>query len=192
MKEIDFYLEFSRRLSKYLESYLSEHIEFAYSYNKSLDTMIHELSQKLDIEVNFRGEYIPKLKLDILFAFKDGNKTSLVLFEAKYLRQLALKDYSQLTGYLQVAKNIKIGISLLIVKGTSPNKLSNDFNEIILLNKLPMEWKQIQSIDGRHNDFRTGIMYYQPNGSINWVETSKINGISSFETFAQEIEKSMI
>lgn len=191
MKEIDFYNEFSIRLSSYLESYLSEDIRFAYSYNKSLDSMIDELSNKLDIAVDFNGEYVPKLKLDILFGFRKNDSTSLVLFEAKYLKQLALKDYSQLTGYLQVAKNIKIGISLLIVKGTSPNKLSNDFNEIIQLNNLPMEWTQEQTIDSRKNSFITGIMYYQPNNGINWIETKKLNGISSFEDFAREIEKTL-
>ena len=188
MKEVDFYPEFSQKLSKYLESYLSQDIQFAYSCNKSLDSMINELSEKLNIVIDFNEEYIPKLKLDILFCFKKDTRTCLVLFEAKYLKQLALSSYSQLTGYLQVAKNIKIGISLLIVKGTSPNKLSNDFNEIIQLKKLPMEWTQIQSIDGKKNTFKTGIMYYQPNSTINWIGTKKLNGISSFEDFAKEIE----
>jgi len=139
MKEIDFYVEFSEKFIQYLRSYINEDFEIAYSVNKSLDSMINEVSNKLNTAIDFENDYIPKLKLDILFAIRKNEKVHLILFEAKYLRQLSLKDYSQLSGYLQVAKNISTGILLLIVKGSSPNKLSNDFNEIVQLKKLPMD-----------------------------------------------------
>lgn len=189
MKEIDFYNEFSDKFTKYLSTYLGSEIEIAFSSNKSLDSMIAQLSNELGEKIHFENEYIPKLKLDILFGIKKGNKVHLILFEAKYLKQLSLKDYSQLSGYLQVAKNISTGILLLIVKGSSPNKLSNDFNEIVQLRKLPMDWTQI--VSDNSYPFKTGIITYQPGNGINWVDTKAVNGISTFEELAHIIEKSL-
>ncbi len=192
MGEINFYEEFCVKLSNYLQAYLSQDIVIAYSFNKSLDKMLQELSEKLDMKIDFGEQYVPKLKLDILFGFQRGDSISLVLVEAKYLRQLSLKDFSQLVGYLQVAKNISLGILLLIVKGTSPNKLSNDFNEIISLNQLPMDWTQLESVSNQENKFKTGIMCYHPNSTIDWIDTTNLNGISSFEEFVEEITMPLI
>ncbi|MDX1718821.1 MAG: hypothetical protein R3353_01575 [Salegentibacter mishustinae] len=185
MKEIDFYEEFSEKFKKYVLSYLPEDIEIDYSFNKSLDIMVNNLSTRLGTPINFNNEYIPKLKLDILFAIKNKKNIHLILFEAKYLKQLSLKDYSQLSGYLQVAKNIKTGILLLIVKGSSQNKLSNDFNEIIKLEKLPMDW--ILQIKNNEYEYKTGIMIYQPGNGIYWIDCKTINGISNFEELAFNI-----
>jgi hypothetical protein len=70
---------------------------------------------------------------------------------------------------------------LLIQKSTSINKLSNDFNEIIKLKKLPMNWQiELSAITQKHI-FNTGILSYIPNNSIDWVDTNEIKGISSFE-----------
>ena len=40
MKEIDFYEEFANKFIKYLQGYLDDSFEIAYSQNKSLDSMI--------------------------------------------------------------------------------------------------------------------------------------------------------
>jgi len=186
MKEIDFYEEFADKFIKYLKSYLDDSIEIAYSHNKSLDSMITEVCDLLEISNPFPNEYIPKLKLDILFGIKQANKIHFILVEAKYLIQLSLKDYSQLTGYLQVAKNIGTGLLLLIVKGTSPNKLSSDFGEILKLNKLPMDWKV--TVKNSEYNFKTGILTYLPGNGINWIETNNINGISDFEQLIKIIK----
>jgi len=189
MKEIDFYVEFSEKFIKYLRGYINQDFEIAYSVNKSLDSMISEVSDKLSARIEFENEYIPKLKLDILFAVKKNDKVHLILFEAKYLKQLSLKDYSQLSGYLQVAKNISTGILLLIVKGSSPNKLSNDFNEIVKLKKLPMDWTQV--VSNNKYLFQTGIMTFQPGNGIDWIDSKMVNGISDYEELAIIIEKSL-
>jgi len=189
MKETDFYVEFSEKLKKYLRSYVNQDLEIAYSVNKSLDLMINEVSDKLSATIEFENEYIPKLKLDILFAIKRADKVHLILFEAKYLKQLSLKDYSQLCGYLQVAKNISTGILLLIVNGFSPNKLSNDFNEILQLKKLPMNWTQ--TVSNNEYLFQTGIMTFQPGNGIDWIDSKMINGISDYEELSYIIEKSL-
>jgi glyoxylate utilization-related uncharacterized protein len=75
---------------------------------------------------------------------------------------------------------------LLIVKGTSPNKLSSDFGEILKLNKLPMDWKV--TVKNSEYDFKTGILTYLPGNGINWIETNNINGISDFKQIVQIIK----
>lgn len=187
MKEIDFYPEFSEKFVDYLKGYLPEGIRISYSCNKSLDTMIQEIESDLSIKVDFQNEYIPKLKLDVLFAFEKEGKAHLVLIEAKYLSQLSLQNYSQLSGYMQVAKNISTGILVLINKGRSTNRLSNDFNEIIQLEKLPMDWAQL--VKSKEYQFQTGIVTFQPGNGIEWIDTSELSGISNFQQLADLIEK---
>jgi len=172
MKEIDFYEEFAQKFIKYLKGYLDDTYEIVYSQNKSLDSMINEVCDSFDIANPFPNQYIPKLKLDILFGIKNKGRLHFILVEAKYLTQLSLKDYSQLTGYLQVAKNIGTGLLLLIVKGTSPSKLSSDFGEIIKLNKLPMDWEM--NVKGEKYSFKSGILTYLPGNGINWIDTSNL------------------
>ncbi len=189
MKEIDFYPEICAKFKKYLITYLPNDAEINYSFNKLLPQMIDEINEKFGInETN--SSYIPKLKLDILFGIKIGNeKLFYILFEVKYLKQLGLAEYSQLSGYLQVAKNIKFGILFLVLKPNSNSSLSSDFNEIIRTNNLPMKWKMlIDTIDKQEEfNYKTGISYYIPNNGIDWIDTKNIGGISSFEELAVEL-----
>jgi hypothetical protein len=129
--------------------------------------------------------------LDILFGIKFDNDISYVLFEVKYLKQLGLAEYSQLTGYLQVAKNIKLGILFLVLKPNSSSSISSDFNEIIRTNNLPMKWKTLISKISCEDEYsyKTGISYYVPNNGIDWIDTKNIGGISSFEELALELKK---
>ncbi len=190
MKEIDFYPEICEKFKKYLIAYLPNDAEINYSFNKLLPQMIDEINKKFGVsETN--DSYIPKLKLDILFGVKISNKKLFyILFEVKYLNQLGLAEYSQLSGYLQVAKNIKCGILFLVLKPNSNSSLSNDFNEIIRTNNLPMEWKMMLDTMGKPEEFsyKTGISYYIPNNGIDWIDAKNIGGISSFEELATEIE----
>ena len=181
-KEIAFYEVFSNKFIKYLTSYLGNGYSIFFEHNKSLDTMLQNLRLQSGIDIVDDGVYIPKLKLDIVFLIVSPTKqTKLILIEAKYLPQLGLKDYSQLVGYLQVAKIIDIGVLLLIQKGNSNTKLSNDFHEIVALKKLPMHWViELQTTAEQHK-FRTGILHYIPQNGIDWLNTTDIQGISSFE-----------
>jgi hypothetical protein len=144
------------------------------------------IESDLSVKIDFQNEYVPKLKLDVLFAFEKGGQVHLILIEAKYLSQLALQNYSQLSGYLQVAKNISTGILVLINKGYSANRLSNDFSEIIQLEKLPMDWTQL--VKSKQYQFQTGIVTFQPGNGIEWIDTSELSGISSFQQLAELIE----
>lgn len=189
MNEIGFYNEFSKRFSQYLISYLEDKTQVYYSCNKTLDRMLEDLEYQSGAKLIPDDEYIPKLKLDIVFAvMSPSRKPRLILIEAKYLYQLSLKDYSQLVGYLQVAKSIDIGILLLIQKGSTINKLSSDFQEIVRLKKLPMSWIiDIQEM-GKKFSFQTGILNYVPSNGIDWVDTTEIPGISSFVELRRILE----
>ena len=188
MNEISYYKEFAEKFTTYLTSYLGKDSKIYFSFNKTLDCMIEDLEQQSNIIISKSDTYIPKLKLDICFAILNPiNEVKLILIEAKYLIQLSLKDYSQLVGYLQVAKNISIGLLLLIQKGHSSNKLSNDFQEIVRLKKLPMDWILNLKSFGEEHKFKTGIISYIPSNGIDWINTKELNGISSFEELVKEI-----
>lgn len=184
--EISYYEEFSKKFSQYLISYLGVDYGVFYACNKTLDFILSDLEKQSCIAIKAKETYIPKLKVDIVFSIiNPDKKVRLILVEAKYLNQLSLKDYSQLVGYLQVAKTIDLGLLLLIQKGMSPNKLSNDFQEIVRLKKLPMDWYiDMKKINEQYN-FKTGIINYIPAGGIDWVDTADVNGISSFEELAE-------
>lgn len=189
MNEISFYEEFSKKFSQYLTTYLGEGYKVFYSCNNTLDNLVSNLEKSCGIKIKPDNVYIPKLKLDIVFAIcGDNKKPRLILIEAKYLDQLSLKDYSQLVGYLQVAKSIELGLLLLIQKGASSNKLSNDFQEIVRLKKLPMDWLiDLKQFNETHN-FKTGIISFIPNNGIDWLDTKDIYGISSFDELVANLK----
>ena len=189
MNEISFYKEFADKFSNYLISYLGKDFSIYHSFNKNLDSIVEELEMQAGVTIRTKEDYIPKLKLDICFAILNKRKeVKLILIEAKYLNQLSLKDYSQLVGYLQVAKSISLGLLLLIQKGHSSNKLSNDFQEIVSLKKLPMDWvMNLKAIKEEFN-FKTGIISYIPNNGMDWINTKELNGISSFEELVEQIK----
>ena len=165
MKEIDFYPEICNKFKKYIISYFPKGTEISYSYNKSLPQLVDEIEKELGHKSSLSEKYIPKLKLDILFGVKlaDSENIVFILLEVKDLTQLGLSEYSQLVGYLQVAKDIKLGILFIVLKPKSTSPLSNDFHEIIRTNNLPMEWKVLLDKNKNERDFKTGISYYVPN-----------------------------
>jgi hypothetical protein len=182
MNEIAYYEEFSNKFSQYLKSYLNDSYSIYYSCNKTLDSIISDLEQLSGCSIREKDTYVPKLKVDIVFAICGADiKPRLILIEAKYLNQLSLKDYSQLVGYLQVAKSVDFGLLLLIQKGLSVSKLSGDFQEIVRLKKLPMDWIINLQKSNEIYEFKTGIINYTPGNGIEWIDTKELNGISSFD-----------
>ena len=187
-KEIAFYEDFAHKFIKYLHTYLGEGYLIFFEQNKALDTILHNLSVQSGLNIMPDGEYVPKLKLDIVFLIvSPQQQTKLILIEAKYLAQLGLKDYSQLVGYLQVAKIIDTGLLLLIQKGESKVQVSNDFSEIMALKKLPMNWLIELKNTSEQYQFKTGIIHYIPKNGIEWLNTKDLGGISSFESFISVI-----
>ena len=124
------------------------------------------------------------LKLDILFGIKFPNHRHiiLVLFEVKYLSQLALLNYSQLMGYLMVAQRIELGILLNVIKGVPGNStFSEDFADIVNNHALPMDVDIHINPANYGEHFRTGICSCVPNGRITWETLSEMNGISGWQ-----------
>ncbi len=194
MREQDFYPKLCEIFSENLLEYLPRGSRIVYSYDKSLNIMVSEIQNKLESEDDDFGEYIPKLKIDILFGIKipDRSKTRYILFEVKYLNQLNLSHLSQLVGYLQVTKNIKHGILLLVAKDYAGNQVSNDFKELIQMRYIPMDWKLTFSeleVSPTYS-FKTGISWYLPGDGVEWENTADILGITSFEDLANQIIES--
>ena len=191
MKEIDFYPELSENFRKYLLSYLPNNSRIEFAYNKTLPKMIADIEGKFGYKSPLSGKYMPELQLDILIGVQLPDKEiCFILFEVKYLDNLPLAAFSQLVGYLQVAKVIKFGLLLLVIKNPSPNTLSKDFANIILMKKLPMKWTLLLNdvLATERHEFETGICTYVPNNGIDWKDTKELNGISSFEELAKMLK----
>ncbi|MDR3060185.1 MAG: hypothetical protein LBU84_18850 [Prevotella sp.] len=187
MNEISFYPDICEKFSKYLAFYLPKESKIYYSYNKILPQMVDEIEKQMDEKSDISNSYIPRLKLDILFGIKVSNKPiRFILIEVKYCPQLTLADYSQLMGYLQVARKIDIGILFLVRKQASSNPLSNDFSNILQMKNLPMKWEMKLDNNSLYN-FQSGINYYVPNSEIEWIPSDELCGIGSFPTLSQKI-----
>lgn len=189
MNEVDYYESFSKKFKNYLQEFLGKDFRIYYSNNKSLDTVIKELQNLSGEKLIEDDVFVTNLKVDIVFAiFPPEGKCHLILIEAK-VTQLILKDYSQLVGYLQVAKFISLGLLLQIQKGRQNNRLSNDFQDIVQMKKLPMEWTIHIHNSKEEYGFHTGIITYLPGNGIDWVDTKDINGISSFDDLCAKIKE---
>lgn len=180
-QEVEFYPEICEKFNKYLLSCLPAESEIAFSYDKLLPKMVQEIESKLNGVSVFSGRYIPLLKLDILFGIKhNDDPIKFILLEVKYSDMLTLANYSQLVGYMQVAKQIKAGILFLVDKGRSVNYLSTDFSNILLTDNLPMTWNMSLGELAQYQ-FRSGICNYRPNSNIIWKYTTDLCGISSYK-----------
>lgn len=189
--EISFYEEICKKVTSILTGLLGDDYKVFFSYNKNLPQMISEIENGLASKCKFHNKYVPNLKLDILFGIKkEGNDNiELVLLEVKYLRQLSLKEYSQLLGYLLVGLEIELGILFLVTKDRSISPLSGELHEILMTGNLPMNF----SIEKGNEAFsyKTGISYYHPGNGINWVTSELNNSINSFEDLADKIEQNL-
>lgn len=181
MSEVKFYSEVAERTEKHLLAHLPSDHKIAFSLgSKSLASMVGEIEDKLKGKTVFHAQYIPPLELDILLGVKKPDGTiELCLIEVKYEKQLKLAHYSQLLGYLMVAKKISYGLLFLIEKTQSGSvSLSQDFNGIIKMKYLPMNWIISIGTGVKHN-FRVGICSLTPGNGIHWADTKIIGGISN-------------
>lgn len=179
--EIKYYPEICIVISKYLMDVLGDGYELAYSMNKSLSTMMSEIHTQLGISCG--GTYFPALKTDIAFGIKGPRgDVALLLIEVKRGKTLGLMNFSQLVGYLQVAKHIKVGLLLLVNEGAvKGSPLSSDFRSIIEIEQLPADWQVMNRRSGDIHDFKTGICMYTLTNGIDWVDSDNCLGISSWE-----------
>lgn len=191
-REIDFYQEIGERFREHIAEHFHESSSLHFVCNDSLDKMIFEMERALSGRTIFHGSYVPFLRLDILIGVRtqESDFISLVLLEVKHADQLSLMDYSQLSGYLQVAQLIKHGV-LLLVEKDSRSTLSNDFREILRQSSLATEWDMVvRSVAGEPSfSFRTGICSYCPGNGLVWEQLNSPRGIGSYESLAESMKE---
>jgi hypothetical protein len=182
--EIAYYPEICMKMGRYLDDALGGLNRFGSSQNKLLNLMITEIHKNLGVDNP--SIFYPPLKTDIAFGVEFPNGyISPMLLEVKRGRTLSLIDYSQLIGYLQVAKHIKVGLLMLVNEGADASQLSSDFKYLIDIQQLNFDWSMTDSVTGEVNVFRTGICVYTPGNGIDWINSKGGNGISSWETLIE-------
>ena len=188
MHETDFYPEISRKLEREIESCFSDGADAVVcTHNKecaSLSEMVADIENKLGGVTDFNKDYVPRLCIGLLVGLKlDKKRIGLCLVEVKYGDNLSLIDYSQLVGYLSVAKHIKAGLLLLVQKRPDNDMLSNDFSTILDLGKLPIKFglDVFKGDSSSRFNFHSGIIKYVPNNGFEWYNSSKQSGISNFK-----------
>lgn len=184
-KETDFYPEVCEKLAKYLSTYLG-HEYFAFSMNGNLANLVFQIHEKLGVPLS--QTYFPELKVDILFGIKLGEtKISFCLVEVKKGSSLTLIHFSQLVGYMQVAKHVKVGLLLLVNDGSGTSPLSSDFSTIIDTGNLPADWKTVLRRTGESFSFKAGICTYLVNNGIEWISSESCYGISDWKTLIKSL-----
>lgn len=179
LKETDYYPEICLKMLKYLEDCMGGGCKFACSIKTSLPEMVNDIYAQLGEDGS--DVYYPQLKVDITIGVKFPNaKISLILLEVKLGSTLSLMNFSQLVGYMQVAKHIEVGLLILVNKGVKGSPLSSDFASIINVRQLPADWKVLLNNTKEHYNFKTGICMYTPSNGIDWVDSSICSGISNW------------
>ncbi len=182
--EIAYYPEICSKMGRYLDDALEGLNRFTSSQNKLLNLMIAEIHKNLGVSNS--GIFYPPLKTDITFGVEFPNGyISPMLLEVKRGRTLSLIDYSQLIGYLQVAKHIKVGLLMLVNEGADASQLSSDFKRLIDIQQLNFDWSMTDKVTGEINVFRTGICVYTPGNGIDWINSKSSNGISDWKTLIE-------
>lgn len=190
LREVQYYPDICKKIQKYISDLLGGAHQIAFSINKPLPDMVKEIESELGIKSDFSDDYIPRLQLDILFgiAGNDG-KVKLCLVEVKRAKNLNLMNYSQLVGYMQVAKKINTGLLWLVTPEHSANPISNDFNEIISMRKLSASWDMVCRSSAETFSFETGICAYMVVNGIDWVPLDACGGVSSWSALVDNMLK---
>lgn len=183
MREEDFYITIANIVIRDITKHCPDY-EIVFSQNNYLPEMIREIEEKAGGKTPFHRQYIPKLKLDILFGVKKHGEeeVSLFLFEVKYTSALQLIHFSQLIGYMDVAKKIKVGVLFLVEKGSSsPNLLTDDFSSVIQSGELTMRSRALPYNEKTPISRTMGICSWREGAKINWYNTSSMGGITSLQ-----------
>jgi hypothetical protein len=138
------------------------------------------------------GKLFPAILTDVVLGATNGDgKLRLAMIEVKGpAKSVGLVDYSQLVGYLQVARLIEVGALLLIEQGTLPSPVSGDLKKLINTDRLLVYWRISSTMFKEHQNFNTGICSYVPGGFIDWIDLKSMSGISSWIDLANAIKSS--
>ena len=127
----------------------------------------------------------------VLGATNGDEKLRLAMIEVKGpAKSVGLGDYSQLVGYLQVARLIEVGALLLIEQGAIPSPVSGDLKKLINSGRLLVNWRVSSTVFEEHRNFIAGICSYAPGGFIDWIDLKSMSGISSWRDLANAIKSS--
>ena len=190
LREVDFYHEIAEKCVKKLSAELDDEYQIGFVHNQmpgnsELRAMVRTLKDQFGIRED--STYVPSLKVDILIGvWHPRQQLKLMLIEVKYANSLALVDYSQLIGYMQVAQVVPVGL-LVIVPKRGRSEISADFRNYIDMGRLPMLWISPASPMDKLVHLKTGIATYVGGGEFRLENTSASGGLSSWGTVAHSI-----
>lgn len=183
-KETDYYGRICSRVESHLSTALGAGFKIAAVDNKTAPTLKDQVSQicsRLGIES--QGDRYPQIRTDITFGvIGSSNELRLGIIEVKGpAKTVGLSEFSQLIGYLQVAQFIEVGVLMLIVDQMPTTILTSDLSSVISTGRLAAKWTVFLASDkNRVFNYETGICAYEIDGSIDFVNTSGIDGFSSW------------
>jgi hypothetical protein len=186
-REIDFYGEVIDRFKSHIEEFLPSNLELVGLHNQlplcgDFGGMMRVLEKRFS--VNLRNHYFPRLKIDALLASKDQeNRIRMIMIEVKYGNPLRLIDYSQLIGYLQIAK-VCIGGALVLVADKKIETISTDFLKVIELRQVDLAWRVSQPHDDHVYEFKAGLALCDIGNGTHLLDTRNNFGIAEWSEFA--------
>ena len=183
-KETDYYGRICQRLELHLSTAVGAEFRVAAVDNTTSPTLKDQVAKVCDrLGVKSLSEHFPQIRTDICFGVLDkSNNVKFGIVEVKGpAKTVGLAEFSQLIGYLQVAQTIEIGLLLLIVDRATPSILTADLSAVINTGRLAARWTVLLGSDeNRRLNYETGICSYEIDGSIDFVNTSGIDGFSSW------------
>jgi len=183
--EVSTYADVCKKITDALEKKLADRGEVVCSNDGFLGVLLRKNYQALGVEP--LQKFIPSLKVDILISISLSGNVKNLLVEVKKGSALKLMDFSQLTGYLQVAREIPTGLLLLVNDGAGADFVSRDFNELIASSQLGTFWRMDFVKNDEFFNFRVGICMYTPGNGVHWVNTKSTNGISSWDDLFESL-----
>ena len=183
-KETDYYGRICQKIELHLSTAIGPDFRVAAADNTTFPTLKDQVASICRrLGVKSLSDQFPQIRTDICFGVLDrSNNVKFGIIEVKGpAKTVGLAEFSQLIGYLQVAQTIEIGLLLLIVNQLPPSILTADLSDVINTGRLAAKWTVLLGSDeNRRLNYETGICSYEIDGSIDFVNTSGIDGFSSW------------
>ena len=188
-KETDYYGRICQKIELHLSTAVGADFRVAAVDNTTFPTLKDQVANICSrLGVKSLSDQFPQIRTDICFGVLDrSNNVKFGIIEVKGpAKTVGLAEFSQLIGYLQVAQTIEVGLLLLIVDQPPPSILTADLSAVINTGRLAAKWTVLLGGDeNRRLNYETGICSYEIDGSIDFVNTSGIDGFSSWIGLAE-------
>lgn len=178
MSEYDYYRPIADKILKESRAFTDLKIDCVFSGTREMNRMVRELAEKLSCK---HDHYYPEITPDLLIGIKKEDRLEVCMVEIKNKSNVGLNEYSQLVGYLSVSRIIKTGLLVLVPLDSSKPMLSNDFSKLIETGKTSMCWEEKNCGSGDRFEHKVGLLKFIPLNGFIWENTSRSNGISSFD-----------